>query len=113
MRKKKKTDGERLYEAASAALDTAMTAITQLALTEVETKRSVRSETTDPKLGKIVTTEEEKSVELVEGGIDVGSLKQITATLKDIKEILNVSGDADGETGVILLPAVPEGEGKS
>ena len=108
-KKKCKNEEERLREAASAALDRAVDALSEIGYTELESKRTYRTEKNDPELGKVTTVEEEKEIRLVKSSIDVSALKQITATLKDIKDVLGVAPSADGgETGVIFLPQPPE-----
>ncbi len=110
-KKTKKTEEERLHEAASAALDRALEAIGEIGCTAIETKRTFRTERNDPELGKVTTVEEEKEIKLVRSNVDVASLKQITATLKDIKDILGVdTGTDESKTGVIFLPSVSSGE---
>ena len=104
-----RSDHSRLHEAASAALECAVEAIAQVGCTAIETKKTIRTEKTDPELGKVITTEEERSIRLVEAPIDVSALRQITATLKDIRDLIGDGSGDDNETGVIFLPSLTEG----
>lgn len=108
-----KSREERILSISDSLLDKIEKSISELDRCIVKNKEKTKTVEYDYETKKPINevVEEKEEIQIIDGMIDKGGLKQLVSTLKDIKDIhMSVSGTdtKEEESGIILISDVTE-----
>lgn len=107
-----KSREERILSISDSLLDKIEKSISELDRCIVKNKEKTKTVEYDYDTKKPINevVEEKEEIQIIDGMIDKGGLKQLVSTLKDIKDIhMSVSGiDTKEESGIIVISDVTE-----
>ena len=109
---------KRILDISDRILDKVSSALDEVDRTVIKVKEKEKTVEYDGDLKKPISERyiENEKVEVIDSLIDTSSLKQIVATLKDIKDIntgicgKDISKEEEGENGIIMISDIIDGK---